>query len=111
MFNSPNNKTQIYGKTGSADRKTCLLNEEFYFFQYWFFFFWGGGVGVGGGGERWATDATGELPISSRHLKGYEIEENKSKHDFDWVWWMKSMWSNHLKELQAQMISMGKNIS
>ena len=47
MFNSPNNKTQIYGKTGSADRKTCLLNEEFYFFQYLFFFFLGGG----GGGE------------------------------------------------------------
>ena len=47
MFNSPNNKTQIYGKTGSADRKTCLLNEEFYFFQYLFFFFWGGG-GEGG---------------------------------------------------------------
>ena len=41
MFNSPNNKTQIYGKTGSADRKTCLLNEEFYFS----FFFWGGGGG------------------------------------------------------------------
>ena len=39
MFNSPNNKTQIYGKTGSADRKTCLLNEEFSFF----FFFLGGG--------------------------------------------------------------------
>ena len=73
-----------------------------------FFFFFGGGGGRGG---RWATDATGELPISSRHLKGYEIEENKSKHDLDWVWWMKSMWSNHLKELQAQMISMGKNIS
>ena len=48
MFNSPNNKTQIYGKTGSADRKTCLLNEEFYFFQYLFFFFWGGGGGGGG---------------------------------------------------------------
>ena len=43
-----------------------------------FLFFWGGG-----GGGRWATDATGELPISSRHLKGYEIEENKSKHDLD----------------------------
>lgn len=48
MFNSPNNKTQIYGKTGSADRKTCLLNEEFYFFQYWFFFFLEGGGGGGG---------------------------------------------------------------
>ena len=42
MFSSPNNKTQIYGKTGSADRKTCLLNEEFYFS-----FFWGGGGEVG----------------------------------------------------------------
>ena len=48
MFNSPNNKTQIYGKTGSADRKTCLLNEEFYFFQYLFFFFFFGGGGRGG---------------------------------------------------------------
>ena len=51
MFNSPNNKTQIYGKTGSADRKTCPLNEEFYFSSIDFSFF-GGGVGVGGGGER-----------------------------------------------------------
>ena len=45
MFNSPNNKTQIYGKTGSADRKTCLLNEDFFFSSIYFsfFFFWGGG--------------------------------------------------------------------
>ena len=45
MFNSPNNKTQIYGKTGSADRKTCLLNEEFYFssIDFSFLFFLGGG--------------------------------------------------------------------
>ena len=43
MFNSPNNKTQIYGKTGSADRKTCLLNEEFYFSSIDFSFFGGGG--------------------------------------------------------------------
>ena len=43
MFNSPNNKTQIYGKTGSADRKTCLLNEEFYFSSIDFSFFLGGG--------------------------------------------------------------------
>ena len=49
MFNSPNNKTQIYGKTGSADRKTCLLNEEFYFSSIDFSFFGGGGWGWGGG--------------------------------------------------------------
>ena len=38
------------------------------------FSFLGGGGGEGG---RWATDATGELPISSRHLKGYEIDRGE----------------------------------
>ena len=52
--------------------------KSFIFSSIYFFFF-----GGGGGGGRLATDATGELPISSRHLKGYEIEENKSKHDLD----------------------------